>query len=141
MPALSLAKNRLTHLNRSPRRLPRPRLNRRFVPRVAQPFGARALSCGTSLHGIDLSFGGMKCCTDKPVWPGNFLEMELVLKNGESVLVKGPVVELLSHQGNVAMRVRFEGIDDQARQAIATWMAGQAMRAAREAGIRREPGI
>ncbi|MEM6732277.1 MAG: PilZ domain-containing protein [Myxococcota bacterium] len=97
--------------------------NRRFIPRVESGFIA-ATTAGDLLQGIDISFGGMLCSSETPVWPGNELSAELHLCGGEEpVPVRGRVVELVSHRGKIAMRVRFLDVEDNARRCIATFMA------------------
>ncbi|MEO0815258.1 MAG: PilZ domain-containing protein [Myxococcota bacterium] len=97
--------------------------NRRFMPRVSGAFAARSQS-GDPIEGIDLSFGGMLCVAEEPVWPGNPLAAELYLEGANvAVPVIGRVVELVSHRGRIAMRVRFTEVDAGSRRAIANWMA------------------
>ena len=97
--------------------------NRRFMPRVNGTFNARTAS-GEVLAGVDLSFGGMLCLAEQPVWPGNRIDVDLYLSGTQSTVpVSGRVVELVSYQGQIAMRVRFSGVEHASRRAIASWMA------------------
>ncbi|MEM6533398.1 MAG: PilZ domain-containing protein [Myxococcota bacterium] len=98
--------------------------NRRFVPRVSGRFTARGPD-GDEFVGLDLSFGGMLCLSDEPVWPGNELEFKLSLE-GKSMAAVGRVVELVSYRGEIAMRVRFTDVNRATRRAIAAWMASAA---------------
>ncbi len=97
--------------------------NRRFVPRVRGSFNARSAS-GDLMGGVDLSFGGMLCLSEQPLWPGNRIDLELHLSGARhAVPVSGRVVELVSLRGEIAMRIRFSGVEHAARRAIASWMA------------------
>ena len=101
--------------------------NRRFSPRISQLFAARRKDGGPILQGIDLSFGGMMCTSSEPLWPGNVVDLELQLGHGTQPMpVRGRVVELVSYRGQVAMRVRFEGMSAQRRKRLAVWMAKRA---------------
>ena len=101
--------------------------NRRFMPRMNARFLARSRDDGPTLEGIDISFGGMMCLSLEPTWPGNVVELDLILP-GEPrpVPIQGRVVELVSFRGTVAMRVRFEGLCESAKKRIASWMARRA---------------
>ncbi len=106
-----------------PARTEAPFANRRSLPRVAGRFAVRTLG-GERYDGVDLSFGGLMCLGDEPLWPGNTLSFSLDLPGEERPLhVVGRVVELVSFRGKVGMRVRFEQIDGPARKRIATWMS------------------
>lgn len=97
--------------------------NRRFVPRVRGTFTARSAD-GDLLNGVDLSFGGMLCVSERPVWPGNRVELDLYLSGTDrAVPIAGRVVELVSYRGQIAMRIRFAGVEHASRRAIASWMA------------------
>jgi len=98
--------------------------NRRSLPRVAGTFQVRLQDDGTLLRGLDLSFGGLMCASDAPVWPGNLVHFDLCLP-GEArpLALTGRVVELVSHRGELAMRLRFEDASEAARKRIAAWMA------------------
>ena len=54
-----------------PAQLPRPIVNRRILPRVKAPFTVYLQETGAEVRGIDLSFGGLMCLADHPIWPGN----------------------------------------------------------------------
>lgn len=95
--------------------------NRRFVPRVTGHFVVLGRA-GAEFTGIDLSVGGMLCHAPEPVWPGNELWLELELGR-HSALVRGRVVEFVSCQGEIAMRIRFLEVGPDTRRAIASWMA------------------
>ncbi len=98
--------------------------NRRSLPRVAGRFEVRLREDGTAMRGLDLSFGGLMCSAEVPMWPGNVVELDLVLA-GETtpIAVSGRVAELVSHRGRIAMRVRFESMPQADRKRIAAWMA------------------
>ena len=100
--------------------------NRRSLPRVAAPFTIRLHEDGSVLAGLDLSFGGLMCASDTPVWPGNVVDFDLMLP-GEArpMPLRGRVVELVGHRADVAMRIRFEDADQACRKHIAAWMAEQ----------------
>ncbi len=98
--------------------------NRRFIPRVNARFIARTRDEGQSFTGVDLSFGGMMCTAAEPVWPGNVLELDVILPGEHRPLaVRGRVAELVAFRGKVAMRIRFEGLSLTERKRIASWMA------------------
>ena len=101
--------------------------NRRFMPRMSARFLARPRDGSPSLEGIDISFGGMMAVGVEPTWPGNELDLDLILPGEHKPLaVHGRIVELVSFRGAVAMRVRFEGISEASRKRIAMWMARRA---------------
>ena len=101
--------------------------NRRYMPRMSARFLARPRDGAPSLEGIDISFGGMMCASVEPTWPGNVLDLDLILPGEHKpVAVVGRIVELVSYRGAVAMRVRFEGISEASRKRIALWMARRA---------------
>ena len=107
-----------------PDRQPRPGRDRRRAPRITRPFIARTAHDGPLLSGIDLSFGGLMCTCDEPIWPGNAIELELILPGDDAVVpVRGRVVELVSKDGEVAMRVRFDKLTAMARKRITAWMS------------------
>jgi hypothetical protein len=98
--------------------------NRRSLPRVAAPFTVRLHEDGSVLAGLDLSFGGLMCACNEPVWPGNVVELDLQLPGAKAPMpLRGRVVELVSHRAQIAMRVRFEDADQACRKRIAAWMA------------------
>lgn len=97
--------------------------NRRSLPRVRRSFSVRDVHTGEQLRGIDLSFGGLMVQSPEPVWPGNQVALELRLERCPAVVIYGRVVELVSHRGQFAMRVRFEDVSPEGRRAIAMWMA------------------
>jgi hypothetical protein len=98
--------------------------NRRSLPRVSGRFEVRLHDDDTTLRGLDLSFGGLMCATEAPVWPGNLVRFDLCLP-GEArpLALAGRVAELVCHRGELAMRIRFEDASESARKRIATWMA------------------
>ncbi len=98
--------------------------NRRSLPRVAGRFDVRLCEDGTVMRGLDLSFGGLMCAAEVPVWPGNTLDLELSL-SGEprAIAISGRVAELVNHRGRIAMRVRFEAMSQADRKRVAGWMA------------------
>jgi len=107
---------------------PGPRgANRRFVPRMSARFIVRNRDGGPSYEGVDISFGGLMATGGPPTWPGNILDLDLILPGEHSpVSVTGRVVELVTYRGRVAMRVRFESMDMPQRKHIAMWMARRA---------------
>ncbi len=118
-----------------PTRNPPSGRNRRFLPRMMGSFRVRSLQEGYSLEGIDLSFSGMMVYGEPTVWPGNVVEVELLLGPGMKPLeVKGRVVDLVSFRGEVAMRVRFESASGNTRHAIAQWMGDQSKTALAASG-------
>ncbi len=77
--------------------------------------------------GIDLSFGGLMCISDAPLWPGNQMEFELLLPGEkEPIAACGRIVELVSYKENIGMRLRFENLPASQRKRIALWMSQQA---------------
>jgi hypothetical protein len=104
--------------------------NRRFLPRVRGAFRARLVADGVTFAGVDLSAAGALCTGDVIVWPGNVIDLELLLEpESESefepagaVAVRARVVEMVSYRGRIAMRLRFEEIAARGRARIATWM-------------------
>jgi hypothetical protein len=107
---------------------PGPRgANRRFVPRMSARFIVRNRDGGPSYEGVDISFGGLMATGGPPTWPGNLLDLDLILPGEHSpVRVRGHVVELVNYRGRVAMRVRFDTIAMSQRKRIAMWMARRA---------------
>ncbi len=97
--------------------------NRRFIPRVRSTFRALDLESGASYSGMNLSFGGLMCMTPEPTWPGNILELQLELQGRAPIAVRARVVELVALSGELAMRLRFEGLPADVRKSIALWMA------------------
>lgn len=98
--------------------------NRRFTPRLNTRFIVRPKDGGPSYEGVDISFGGLMCTGGDPTWPGNTMELDLILPGEHTALsVRGRVVELVSYRNRVAMRVRFDGISLADRKRIAAWMA------------------
>ena len=100
---------------------------RRLAPRSQTRFRARFTVGGQQhglLPGIDLSCGGMMCACDEPIWPGNIVEMEVLLPDSESpVPVRGRIVELVSQAGQIAMRVRFVALSQRVRRRLARWVS------------------
>lgn len=105
-----------------PKRDPFVGRNRRFLPRVSQRFDVR--SDDVVCEGIDLSFSGMMCRAEEVVWPGNEIDFELLLPDEpRPIPVRGRVVEVVSHRGELALRVAFEDMSARGRRQIALWMA------------------
>lgn len=101
--------------------------NRRFIPRVSAAFIVRPLDGGPSFDGVDISFGGLMCAGPEPMWPGNIIDLDLILPSErQPVPVRVRVVELVSYRGRVAMRMRFESLTAARRKRIAMWMARRA---------------
>ena len=97
--------------------------NRRFVPRLRSPFSLKVVGEETHYYGIDISFGGMMASGEEPVWPGNIVDLFLLLpgeKTKSKITVR--VVELLNYRGQIAMRMRFENQSKAVRRKIADWM-------------------
>ena len=107
---------------------PGPRgANRRFVPRMNARFIVRNRDGGPSYEGVDISFGGLMCTGGPPTWPGNLMDLDLILPGEHSpVRLRGRVAELVPYRERIAMRVRFEGIAMSQRKRIALWMARRA---------------
>ena len=97
--------------------------NRRFIPRLRSPFSVKVVGEETHFYGIDISFGGLMASTDEPIWPGNIVDLYLLLP-GEKVKSKVSVrvVELLNYRSQIAMRMRFENPSKALRRKIADWM-------------------
>jgi hypothetical protein len=101
--------------------------NRRFVPRMNVYFTVRIRGERSSYEGVDISFGGLMCTGELPTWPGNLLDLDMILPGDHrTVHAQGRVVELVSYRNRIAMRIRFENIDAAARKRIANWMAHRA---------------
>ena len=97
---------------------------RRFLPRLATSFVAHGRDDAPPMLGVDISFGGLMCIAEEPVWPGNTIDLDLELPEERSrIPIRGRVVELVSYRGKVAMRVRFEDVPPKDRKRIASWMA------------------
>jgi hypothetical protein len=99
-----------------------PHVNRRSLPRINERFEVQV---GDSVYaGVDLSFGGLMCFGEVPVWPGNVMGMSVLLE-GETkpMQLEGRVVELVSYRGRIGMRVRFGKIDPSIAKRFAKWMA------------------
>ncbi len=98
--------------------------NRRFLPRVNAKFQTHDLVNGGVYEGIDISFGGMLCIAEDPLWPGHSMQAEIILPHADKPIpVLAKVVELVTYRGHLAMRMRFEEILDKDRRRIAQWMA------------------
>lgn len=97
--------------------------NRRFIPRLRSPFSLKVVGEDTHYYGIDISFGGLLASGVEPVWPGNVVDLFLLLP-GEKTKSKisARVVELLNYRGQIAMRMRFENPSKALRSKIADWM-------------------
>lgn len=112
-----------------PARVPAPSVrtvNRRTLPRVQGRFEVQPTEGGPCFEGLDLSFAGLMCKGRTPYWPGNELDFELDLEgDGEPLAISGRVVELVSHGGAIAMRLRFSNLCSNDRERIAVWMARQ----------------
>lgn len=97
---------------------------RRTAPRAERAFAVRLLADGEVLAGIDLSFGGLSCTCGEPVWPGNSLELELLLPGQlVSIVARARVVELVSREGRLAMRLRFESLTAPQKKRVARWVS------------------
>ena len=97
--------------------------NRRFVPRLRSPFSLKVVGEETHYYGIDISFGGLMASGEEPVWPGNVVELYLLLPGEKTKSkVSARVVELLNYRGQIAMRMRFENSSKALRRQIADWM-------------------
>jgi hypothetical protein len=108
--------------------LPKPGagINRRFLPRLVRTFRVCLVDDAPQFEGLDLSFGGLMCAGQELIWPGNTVEMDLLLPGEKGpVRVSGRVAEIVSHRGRTAMRVRFENTSDAPRKRIALWMSRQ----------------
>ena len=86
-----------------------------------------AWALGTEVRGIDLSFGGLMCMANEPIWPGNVTSLELRLSGLEKPMTfNARVVEIVTIKGLLSMRLRFEGASDTVRKNIAKWMSRNA---------------
>ncbi len=97
--------------------------NRRFMPRLRSPFSLKVVGEESHFYGIDISFGGLMASGQEPIWPGNVVDLYLLLP-GEKAKTKISVrvVELLNYRGQIAMRMRFENPSKALRRKIADWM-------------------
>ena len=101
-----------------------PEVNRRVLPRINAPFTVYIPETGDEVRGLDISFGGLMCLSSLPIWPGNSTRLELRLPGlGQDLHFTATVAEIVSHQGRLAMRMRFDGVDDSVRRQIARWMS------------------
>src|SRR5688572_24064451 len=97
---------------------------RRIAPRLEKSFLVRLADDGSELYGIDLSFGGLMCAAEEPVWPGNLLDLELVLAGDpQPIFARARVVELVGKGAAIAMRLRFEGMSAVTKKRVARWVA------------------
>lgn len=97
---------------------------RRVRPRVSSTFIARPLDGSGSFDGVDISFGGLLCVGDEPLWPGNVVDLDLILPGErQPVPARARVIELVPYRRRIAMRMRFEGITAERVKRIAGWMA------------------
>ena len=107
-----------------PAHMSRPVINRRILPRVKAPFSVYLQETGSEVRGIDLSFGGLMCTANEPIWPGNVTSLELRLSGHDKPMTfNARVVEIVHVKGQLAMRMRFEGATDNVRKTIAKWMS------------------
>lgn len=99
--------------------------NRRFMPRTRATFSA--MVDGERLAGMDISFGGCMVASPYPVWPGNTVDVALLLDGTSTPIeARGTVVDLVSIGSGFGMRIQFEALSNSRRKDIATWMAHQA---------------
>ena len=97
---------------------------RRALPRTRASFHVRISGERTWLSGIDLSFGGLMCRCEEPVWPGNVVDLEVLLPDeAHPVPARARVVELVSQRGELAMRLRFEMLNRAHRTRLAMWVS------------------
>ncbi|MBN1960783.1 MAG: PilZ domain-containing protein [Deltaproteobacteria bacterium] len=98
--------------------------NRRSLPRINGKFAVYLHDDESIFTGIDLSFGGLMCSGSTLIWPGNYIDFDLVLSGEKNtIMVRGYVAELVTHHGQIAIRLRFDKITQAARKQIARWMA------------------
>ena len=110
-----------------PPQMTRPVVNRRILPRVKAPFTVYMQETGSEVRGIDLSFGGLMCMANEPIWPGNVTSLELRLSGMDKPMTfNARVVEIVTVKGQLSMRLRFEGASDTVRKNIAKWMSRNA---------------
>lgn len=101
-----------------------PEVNRRILPRINAPFTVYIPETGAEVRGLDISFGGLMCLSSLPIWPGNSTRLELRLPGlGQDLHFTATVAEIVSHRGRLAMRMRFDGVEDSVRRQIARWMS------------------
>jgi hypothetical protein len=76
---------------------------------VAQPMWA-----------FDLSLGGARCVTERPIWPGTYLDLAFTLPDSHERIVTGSQVVTLdtSESQEVMLGLRFCCLADGARMAI-----------------------
>ncbi|MBC7792336.1 MAG: PilZ domain-containing protein [Clostridia bacterium] len=99
--------------------------NRRFMPRTRASFSA--MVDGERLTGIDVSFGGCMVVATYPVWPGNTVDVALLLDGTKHPIeTRGTVVDLVTMDGRVGMRIQFDDLSTSRRKDIAMWMAERA---------------
>ena len=101
-----------------------PGVNRRILPRINAPFTVYIPETGAEVRGVDISFGGLQCLTSLPIWPGNSTKLELRLPGlGKDLHFTATVAEIVSNKGRLAMRMRFDAVEDSVRRQIARWMS------------------
>jgi|TARA_B100001964_G_C13897635_1_gene450158 c-di-GMP-binding flagellar brake protein YcgR len=106
-----------------------PEINRRILPRINAPFTVYIPETGAEVRGLDISFGGLMCLSSLPIWPGNSTRLELRLPGlGQDLHFTATVAEIVSHEGQLAMRMRFDGVEDSVRRQIARWMSRVSLR-------------
>lgn len=101
---------------------PRTSQTTRLWPRATAAFSVRVPGRVT-WEGINLSCGGMLCRAPQPWWPGNEVDVELVLRGQPPIEVHGRVIELLDYQGEIAMRVCFSPLAAEQCSLIRQWVA------------------
>ena len=64
----------------------------RAAPRCGRPFLVRSPGIASGLRGINLSTGGLMCHAEEPLWPGNVLELEILLSTNDAtpIRARGP---------------------------------------------------
>ena len=97
--------------------------NRRKQPRLKTRFLVRPSGSDHVFGGVDLSQGGLMCTGDDPLWPGNIVMLELTLPgDSHPLIVKGRVVDLVSYEKQIAMRIRFTELSHTAEKRIGHFM-------------------
>ncbi|MEE2961721.1 MAG: PilZ domain-containing protein [Myxococcota bacterium] len=98
-------------------------INRRLLPRFLGEFQIHDHDHNDDYTGINVSFGGLRCYTQNPVWPGNIINISFNLPGlDKSIAAKAKVEEIIGTGEKLGMRLRFVDIKENERKRIAIWM-------------------
>ena len=98
-------------------------INRRLLPRFLGKFNIQDHDHDDEYTGINVSFGGLRCNTQTPVWPGNIINISFDLPGLEQFIsAKAKVEEIIGTGEKLGMRLRFVEIKENERKRIAIWM-------------------